>query len=94
MSDQYAKLEKLIEFPSVIGFRVIVDASVANALLEVLKVVDTIEPDSVKDRNPEPRVSSKGNYVSYTVSVKVRNIDNLKTIYTKVGSLGCVKHII
>ena len=94
MSDQYAKLEKLIEFPSIIGFRVIVDASVANALEEVLRVVDTIEPDSVKDRNPEPRVSSKGNYVSYSVSVKVRNINNLKEIYTKVGSLGCVKHII
>lgn len=94
MSDQYAKLEKLIDFPSIIGFRVIVDASVANALEEVLRVVDTIEPDSVKDRNPEPRVSSKGNYVSYTVSVKVRNINNLKEIYTKVGSLGCVKHII
>ena len=41
-----------------------------------------------------PRKSSKGNYVSYTIPVRVTTPDNLKALYQKIGALDCVKHVI
>lgn len=94
MSDIYQNLQKMIEFPCVIGFRVIVDASVVNSLGEVEKVITQIEPDGFQKITDPGRKSSKGNYVSYTVPVKVSSEENLKKIYEAVGALPCVKHII
>ncbi len=94
MSDIYQNLQKMIEYPSVIGFRVIVDASVVNSLGEVEKVIRDIEPNGFMKITDEGRKSSKGNYVSYTVPVKVYCEENLRKIYEAVGALSCVKHII
>ena len=87
-------LQKMLEYPSVIGFRVIVDASVVNSLGEVEKVIRDIEPNGFMKITDEGRKSSKGNYVSYTVPVKVSCEENLRKIYEAVGALSCVKHII
>lgn len=94
MADDYKKLEELIKFPSVVGFRVIVDSTVVNSIGEIKKVVDAIEKDGMQEITDPPRKSSKGNYVSYTISVKVTTPDNLKALYQKIGALDCVKHVI
>ena len=49
MADDYKKLEELIKFPSVVGFRVIVDSTVVNSIGEIKKVVDAIEKDGMQD---------------------------------------------
>ncbi|MGN0915659.1 MAG: DUF493 family protein [Succinivibrio sp.] len=91
--DQYSKLEQLIKFPSVIDFRIIVDADVINSLGEIEKVINSIEHGGMRKITQPPRQSAKGNYVSYTVPVKVTCAANLKEIYEKVSALSCVKHI-
>ena len=48
------------------------------------------EYEIVKNR----QIGSKGNYVSYTIPVKVTTPDNLKALYQKIGALDCVKHVI
>ena len=92
--DDYKKLEELIKFPSVVGFRVIVDSTVVNSIGEIKKVVDAIEKGGMLEITDPPRKSSKGNYVSYTIPVKVTTPDNLKALYQKIGALDCVKHVI
>ncbi len=94
MADDYKKLEELIKFPSVVGFRVIVDSTVVNSIGEIKKVIDTVEKDGMKEITDPPRKSSKGNYVSYTVPVKVTTPENLKALYQKIGALDCVKHVL
>ena len=64
MADDYKKLEELIKFPSVVGFRVIVDSTVVNSIGEIKKVVDAIEKGGMQEITDPPRKSSKGNYVS------------------------------
>ena len=75
MSDIYQNLQKMIEYPSVIGFRVIVDASVVNSLGEVEKVIRDIEPNGFMKITDEGRKGSKGKYVSSPVQVKVSRED-------------------
>lgn len=94
MADDYKKLEELIKFPSVVGFRVIVDSTVVNSIGKIKKVIDTVEKDGMKEITDPPRKSSKGNYVSYTVPVKVTTPENLKALYQKIGALDCVKHVL
>ncbi|MDY6466936.1 MAG: DUF493 domain-containing protein [Succinivibrio dextrinosolvens] len=94
MTDSYNKLEKLMEFPCVVGFRVIVDASIVNSLGEVEKAINEVEAGIMQKITDEPRKSSKGNYVSYTIPVKVNKAENLKLLYEKISALPCVKHVI
>ena len=63
-------------------------------LEEIKKVVDAIEKGGMQEITDPPRKSSKGNYVSYTIPVKVTTPDNLKALYQKIGALDCVKHVI
>ncbi len=94
MTDSYKKLEKLMEFPCIVGLRVIVDASIANSLGEVEKAINEVETGTMQKITDAPRKSSKGNYVSYTIPVKVNKAENLKLLYEKISSLPCVKHVI
>ena len=57
---------------------------------EDLREILPIEQYSIFDS----KKSSKGNYVSYTIPVKVTTPDNLKALYQKIGALDCVKHVI
>ena len=94
MSDAYQKLEKLIDFPSTIDFRIIVVASVADALLQIENVCNSIENNSVKKSTVPARKSRNGQYSSYTVPVTIKSPAHLQAVYEKVGALDCVKHII
>ncbi|MGN1280875.1 MAG: DUF493 domain-containing protein [Succinivibrio sp.] len=94
MADQYSKLLELMEFPCVVDFRIIVDATVANSIGEIRKVIEEIEPEGYLEITAPPRQSTKGKYVSYTVPVRVSRGENLKALYEKICSLDCVKHVL
>lgn len=94
MDTQYEKLQKLIKYPSVVEFRVIVDADVGNSIGQIKEVINGIEKGGMREITAPPRKSAKGNYVSYTIPVKVSCAHNLKLIYEKVGAITCVKHIL
>ncbi len=94
MSDSYQKLGELIEFPALIGLRVIVDAHDNFALDKVKGLIDNIEPNSLKEITDPSRKSSNGNYISHTVPVLVKSKEHLKKLYVKISALDCVKHVI
>ena len=83
-----------MEFPCVVGFRVIVDASIVHSLGDVEKAINEVEAGIMQKITDEPGKSSKGNYVSYTIPVKVNKAENLKLLYEKISALPCVKHVI
>ena len=92
MADDYKKLEELIKFPSVVGFRVIVDSTVVNSIGEIKKVVDAIEKGGMQEITDPPRKRSTGNYVSSTIPVKVTTPANLKALYPQKGALDAVNN--
>jgi len=94
MSDAYKKLGELMQFPCVVGLRVIVDSTVVNSIGEIEGTINEISAGSMQPITEPPRKSSKGSYVSYTIPVKVENIEQLKALYEKISALPCVKHVI
>ncbi len=94
MSDQFAKFDELLNYPCVIGFRVIVLADVKDAKDQIINTIKAIDPKSNPKYKGQARPSSKGNYCSYTVEVKVTSTEHIKTLYNKVCALDCVKHMI
>ncbi len=94
MTDSYSKLRELMNFPCVVEFRVIVDSTVVNSIEAIKEAVNEIDNGAMQEIKEPPRKSSKGNYVSYTIPVKVADADKLKSFYEKIGALSCVKHII
>lgn len=94
MSDVYSRLKQLMEFPSLVDFRVIVDAKVINALDEVKKCISAIEPEGLKPISKPGTPSRNGNYISYTIPVMVSSAPKLESLYKEIASMPCVKHIL
>ena len=88
------EIRKLLKYPATVDFRVIVDSGVADALDQVKKLCDAIEPGQVMALKGLPRPSRTGRYLSFTLPVKVSSYENLHRIYNEVGALSCVKHIL
>lgn len=94
MPDVYSRLQKLLDFPSLVDFRIIVDGKVLNALDEVKKCISAIEPEGLKPITRPGTPSRNGNYVSYTVPVMVSSAQKLETLYKEIARMPCVKHIL
>ena len=88
------QLRKLIKYPALVDFRIIIDANCDDALQQITDVCNKIEPNGVKPLTQAPRKSRTGKYFSYTQVVQVSSYENLQEIYKKVGALDCVKHIL
>lgn len=94
MTDQFAKFDELLTYPCVVGFRVIVLAHIKDAKDQVLTLIKTIDAKSKPHIKGTPRISSNGNYCSYTIEVKVTSTEHIKSLYTQICALDCVKHMI
>lgn len=90
----YARLGKIMKFPSEVHFRVIVDASFTDAYNLMVRKVEALDKGSVIVDTPEPRKSRSGRYLSYCLPVKVKSAAMLKRIYETVGALPFVKQIL
>lgn len=88
-----ASFKELLEFPCVIDFRIIV-VDEKNILETLLKFIDENYKGRRQDSKIEERKSSKGNYISYTIGIKVESEDEIKDIYKKLCSNSYVKHVI
>lgn len=88
------QLRKLIKFPALVDFKIIVDANCEDALEQVTSVCQSIEPNGVRALKEPPRKSRTGKYLSYTQVVQISSYEKLQEIYKKVGALDCVKHIL
>ncbi|RKF12762.1 DUF493 family protein [Alginatibacterium sediminis] len=84
------KFDEYLEFPCAFTFKIM---GVNNDKLEadVLKVIQELVPG---EYSPKSRPSSKGNYLALTLSVVVTSKEIIEAIYTQVGALEDVRHIL
>lgn len=94
MNNQFQKFDELLQYPCDIDFRIIVDASIVDALEIVVRTLNEIKKGSCKGFEGHPRNSSNGKYCSYTIPVTVESTEQVKKIYSTIAKLDCVKHII
>lgn len=84
------KFDELLEFPCPFTFKIM---GVASPTLEtdVLAVIQNLAPG---EYSPTSRMSAKGNYKSLSLSVLVTSKEQIEQIYSQVGALVDVKHIL
>lgn len=89
-----SNFEKILKFPCHQNMRFIVDKGddanikLIQAINEVLK--DKVSLSEIKDS----RVSSKGNYISFTVKVKLNSAEEISNLYDKLPQHEFIKHIL
>lgn len=88
------QMRKLIKYPAVVDFRVIIKNGIDDALEQVRDAINAVEHDGAMPLQGAPRPSRTGKYLSYTQSARVTSYENLHAIYNKVGALACVMHIL
>ncbi len=88
------QMRKLIKYPAVVDFRVIIKNGVDDAVAQVQNAINAIEKDGAMALKGSPRPSRTGKYLSYTQEARVTSYENLHAIYNKVGALDCVMHIL
>lgn len=89
-----ASFEELLKFPCTLDFRIIVDALETDVIEKISRTLNDVAPETFQGVKGEPRVSSNGRYVSYTVQAKLNNADDLRACYKKISSLKFVKHML
>ncbi|WP_158968387.1 DUF493 family protein YbeD [Paraglaciecola sp. L3A3] len=82
--------DELLEFPCHQTFKVM---GVAHDNL-VDEVVSCLQLHSPGDYSPRVKPSSKGNYHSLSVSVRVTSKEHMETIYTEVAKLELVRVVL
>ncbi|MEE1672628.1 DUF493 family protein YbeD [Agarivorans aestuarii] len=84
------KFDEYLEFPCDFTFKIM---GVNNDTLEdeVLSVIQGLAPG---DYSPKTRPSSKGNYKSITLVVKVTSKQHIESLYTQIGAIEDVRHVL
>ena len=86
--------KELMQFPAMVDFRIIIDALEEDGLNKLKAEMNKLTNGQCMEVKGEPRVSSNGKYVSYTLPAKVESAELLKSVYKAVGALPFVKHIL
>ncbi|GAA3536588.1 DUF493 family protein YbeD [Zobellella aerophila] len=84
------KFDELLEFPCRFPFKIL---GLADARLPD-QVVEVIQQHAPGDYSPQVRPSSKGNYHSVTVYVRVENKEQVEQLYHALGQLELVKYVL
>lgn len=84
------KFDELLDFPCNLNFKIM---GVANDSLtdDVLAVIQQHAPGDYK---PQQRPSSKGNYVSLSVSVIVTSKEHIELLYRELSALEDVRYVL
>ena len=84
------KFDQLLTFPCRQTFKVM---GVAHPELPA-QVISCLNQHAPDDYNPKVTPSSKGNYHSISVSVKVTSKEHMETIYTELSKLELVRVVL
>lgn len=84
------KFDEFLDFPCAFTFKVMGLANV-DLTSQVLTVMQKLAPG---DYAPKIKPSSKGNYESITLVATVTSKENIEAIYTELGSLEDVRHVL
>jgi putative lipoic acid-binding regulatory protein len=84
------KFDELLDFPCPFTLK-IMGVATPNLDADVLEVVQRLAPG---DYSPKSRPSTKGNYKSLTLSVVVTSKEHIEQLYTELGALEDVRHVL
>ena len=84
------KFDELLEFPCIQTFKVM---GVAHEELPI-KVISSLQSLAPDDYAPTIKPSSKGNYHSLSLPVKVTSKEHMETIYTELANIDLVKVVL
>jgi hypothetical protein len=84
------KFDELLEFPCIQTFKVM---GVAHEELST-KVISSLQLLAPDDYAPTIKPSSKGNYHSLSLPVKVTSKEHMETIYTELANIDIVKVVL
>ncbi len=84
------RFDELLDFPTVQTFKVM---GIAHEDLP-LHVVSCLQEHAPGDYAPTVKPSSKGNYHSLSLSVKVTSKEHMETIYTELSKLDLVRVVL
>lgn len=84
------RFDELLEFPCNQTFKVMGIAT-EQLPLDVIACLQKLAPS---DYNPTIKPSSKGNYQSVSVSVRVTSKEHMEQVYTELGNLELVKVVL
>jgi putative lipoic acid-binding regulatory protein len=84
------KFDELLEFPTVLNFRVM---GIACDELPDL-IVGELQKHTPGDYSPKVKPSSKGNYWSVSVAVRVTSKDHVETVYKTLTAIEEVRYVL
>jgi len=84
------KFDELLDFPCIQTFKVM---GVAHEELPI-KVISKLQALAPDDYSPTIKPSSKGNYHSLSLPVKVTSKEHMETIYTELADIDLVKVVL
>ncbi|MDG1753179.1 MAG: DUF493 family protein YbeD [Thalassotalea sp.] len=84
------KFDELLEFPTVLNFKVMGVAS--DDLPDI--VIGELQKHAPGDYSPTIKPSSKGNYHSLSIAVTVTSKDHIETIYKTLTALEQVRYVL
>ncbi len=84
------KFDELLEFPCKFPFKVL---GVAHEDLPN-QVVEVVQKHAPGDYTTTVKPSSKGNYHSVTIYVTVTSKEHVETLYTELGNIELVRHVL
>ena len=84
------KFDELLEFPTVLNFKVM---GVACDELPDL-IVAELQKHTPGDYSPKIKPSSKGNYHSVSVAVRVTSKDHIEMIYKTLTAIEQVRYVL
>jgi putative lipoic acid-binding regulatory protein len=84
------KFDELLDFPCPFPFKVLGVAD--DALVE--QVVAVLQQHAPGDYSPTTKPSSKGNYLSVTVTVTAQSKEHLETMYSALGQIELVRVVL
>ncbi len=84
------KFDELLDFPCQFPFKVlgVADDALADQVIAVL------QQHAPGDYSPSIKPSSKGNYLSVTVTVTATSKEHLETMYSALGQLELVRVVL
>ncbi|AXR06415.1 DUF493 family protein YbeD [Salinimonas sediminis] len=84
------RFDELLDFPTFQTFKVmgVADDDLSN------QVVACLQQHAPGDYSPTVKPSSKGNYHSVSVSVKVTSKEHMETIYTELAKIELVRVVL
>jgi len=84
------RFDELLDFPCYQTFKVM---GIAGEQLPI-DVIGCLQKIAPGDYNPTIKPSTKGNYHSVSVSVKVTSKEHMEQVYTELGNLELVKVVL